>query len=127
MLNGISLTLNMKYFKGEATLHFGRYAAGELAIMLMTPSGEHLAKATVCLVGQIPNEDYKREQNNSELVWLKTWSENIGLADSLQDEGVLELLPLYTTAGYEMAQLARLTPEALQALSIFGDSAASMG
>lgn len=71
---------------GPSWVEFARYANGDVAIVLRAaphPDSEALCKATVCL-----------DQMGCELaaneVWIKTWSENVGVAEALIAAGVVE-------------------------------------
>lgn len=89
-----TIKLNAKYFKGEAVVNFARYPNGQLAIVLTSPDGTPLGKATYATDDiQVP-EGY---------VLLKGWSENEDLPRELDLAGVCD-----TVASDGSSYLAKL-------------------
>ncbi|HUV67558.1 MAG TPA: hypothetical protein VMW24_26940 [Sedimentisphaerales bacterium] len=76
------IEMNTPYVKGAAELCFPHYASKGDAILGHDPeTGEHLFTATVCL----------EEQPSQNCVWLKGWSENIGIPQALVDAKIVQL------------------------------------
>lgn len=78
------VTMKTKYFSGPAEIVFpGVYVDGSLAIQIVSPEGEPLFTATVCIVeyGFTPGKGY---------VVIKNYSENEGVLDSLVAGGWIE-------------------------------------
>jgi hypothetical protein len=94
-----------------AAVEFGRYTNGCVAILLVMPSGETLAKVSVNM-----ESTGARQPAGDEEVWLKGWSENRGLPRDLEAAGVLTLTGDTYPLGAVTAQLARLTPAAVASL-----------
>lgn len=80
----MQINAKTKWINEKAEVAFGRYQAdGAVAIRLVSPEGEPLATATVCLVeyGFTPPAAY---------VVIKNYSENEGMLDCLVAEGVVK-------------------------------------
>lgn len=102
-------------------LEFGRYRSGELSIEIflrgvgsaLTPElGMKATTATVALL------EYGHPRPRFGCVWLKTWSENEGIAEALVSGGCVELTGRSTVTGRGVvAQEAKLTSEALKVLA----------
>lgn len=78
------ITMKAKYFSGQAEVIFpGVYMDGALAMRIVSPDGEPLFTATVCLVeyGYTPPTGY---------VAIKNYSENEGVMESLIEGGYIE-------------------------------------
>lgn len=96
------IKLNMKYNKGEAELQWGKYGNGQTALQLFDPSGEPLCTASVCLVNdqQAPNQ-----------IFIKDWSENEGVLQSLIDAGILSDTGFRIPTGYVEAAVCSILVE----------------
>jgi hypothetical protein len=103
-----------------SAIDFALYPSGEIAIMIVDREGdedpnsfpgERLGVATTALV----EAGYPRPAPGC--VWLKTWSENTGIAEALVAGGVVELNSEACFVGpFRLIALgARLTPAALEA------------
>ena len=104
-------------------LHWSHYSeSGETAIFLTvgqrtfdglppTDTGEPYGAATVALWEPSPVADAKH-------VWLRTWGGFEFAAAALQAAGAIEPLDRYERTGHCLAQLARLTDEALAELAL---------
>lgn len=104
-----------------SAIDFALYPSGEIAIMIidrdgtsepgLSYPGERLGVATTALVAY----GYPRPEPGN--VWLKTWSENEGIAEALVAGGVVELNSEACVVGpfKSIALGARLTPAALEA------------
>ena len=106
-----------------SAIDFALYPSGEIAIMIVDREGtqspdafpgERLGVATTALVAA----GYPRPEPGN--VWLKTWSENEGIAEALVAGGVVELNSEVCFVGpFRVIALgARLTPGALEALKL---------
>ena len=97
------VTMDAAYVKGDARVNLGEYDNGRTAIMLNDPdTGEPLAKATV----NLPEAQLEAGQ-----VFLKGWSENEGIPQSLEKAGVVKLTGKVVSVGFVTAQVAELMPE----------------
>lgn len=94
----IDVTLMGTVYK-DATLHVGQYAYGGMAITLTEDDGAPLATATVFMKDDPPAQG---------CVWIKDWSENEGMLDSLVAAGVVEATGRTTQAGFTVAKEARV-------------------
>lgn len=110
-------------------IEFGLYPSGELAMEIIDRDGsaypphsipgEKLCTATVAL------GDYGHPKPKFGCVWLKTWSENEGVAEALIAGGIVELTGRTLMIGFNAscaAREARLTSAALDALKAQGGS-----
>jgi hypothetical protein len=104
------VSIGIKHYQGEAVIRFSRYQAdNSLAMILDTPRGECIAKATICL------DEFGHRPQPGE-VFIKDWSENEGMFKGLIDAGVI----VDTGVSYEMqypshtiiAKVGSLTPAA---------------
>jgi hypothetical protein len=75
----IRVNIDAAYVQGEAVLKKSSYPNGSTALLLETVSGEPLAVATVAL-DELPDEG---------CVFIKDWSENAGILNSLQQNGIV--------------------------------------
>lgn len=82
-------------------LQIGQYANGEVAIAIVTESGERQAVATVFLETAPIIGPTK--------VWLKGWSENAGMPEALRDAGLVTLTGRSHPTGFVFALEAELT------------------
>ena len=100
-----------KYTNETALVTFARYSADQsVAIMLSTPAGQPLLKATSCLVeyGFTPPVGS---------VAIKTYSENEGVLECLIDQGVIEPATETFDGPYGPFPICKLTPAALAELA----------
>lgn len=99
-----------RYMGAGSVALFSRYQEGDhTAITLVNEdTGEPLTKVTVNLPDNPPPD--------RQHVWTKGWAENIGIPRACEKAGLFELLPSYhhIDGTNVMAQLARLTPRAVQ-------------
>lgn len=82
---------------------FGRYASGEIAIIIKGDDGEALVKASVSLV------PYGAEDPGEFGLWIKDWSENEGVADALVRSGIVQLTGKTHKINFVEAKHAELT------------------
>jgi len=106
---------NLKHGLG-GHVRFGRYATGEIAMQIVDLEVcDLVANATVNIV------QWGAPRAPEGHVWVKTWSENEGMADALVAAGVIEARITETArGGYEgrcVAILGKLTPAALAELA----------
>ena len=88
-----------KYYTGNTTLLFRRYADKSVAIQGVDPTdGSALFTATVCLP-RPPRPGH---------VWLKGWSENEGIPEALEAAGIVKLTEQTQKTGYVEAVEAKL-------------------
>jgi len=92
------IKINSKYTNEDVILTFGLYSNGTTAIMGKSLNHEPLFTATVAL-------DKKPFEG---CVFLKGWSENEGVPESLVKAGVVELTGRTIDCGYCKAQEAKL-------------------
>jgi hypothetical protein len=99
------IDLDLKYFKGKAEVVLSLYQHDlSPAILLVHPETEEpLVTASVCLV------DAKRSEKYS--TWIKDWSENEGMLNTLITSKVVENLHSHARAGFCTAYEVRLCPE----------------
>lgn len=116
-MTALALPVGPSRFGGSGWVEFGRYFNGALAITVRaapTRNSEVECKATVCL------DQMGCELGENE-VWIKTWSENVGVAEALVAAGVIELTGRAHTFGRNGGEVtalhARLTPIALVELA----------
>jgi|688.fasta_scaffold963504_1 hypothetical protein len=86
--------LDAPYINGEAVIKRATYPNGSTALLLESTTGESLAVATVAL-------DVLPDDGN---VFIKSWSENEGLLDSLQRAGVVGPVIRSVPTGFVSAQ-----------------------
>ena len=87
------------------TIKFGRYDNGEIAITILAPDGSPEATASVNV------EPYGALAAGPGKVWLKGWSENDGIPESLEKAGICQRTgELFTTGGCQ-AELAEFSDE----------------
>jgi hypothetical protein len=101
--------------KDVGVLEFARYGDGTTAMQFNTMYGEPLCRATVCLEG-LGAPPLAPDQ-----VWIKTWAENEGVLEMLEDSGVVVRdpnQPPFEASGNPdaLAVMAFLTPLALAEL-----------
>lgn len=88
-------------------LFFGRYASGDLAMLIRAgadESSEPIVKPTVFLESGPPNAG---------CVWIKTWAENAGVLETLELSGAVERTGRVREVGHHCEAFeARLTPAA---------------
>ncbi len=87
---------NMKnaYVDEDMTLmHVGNYGDGTPAILIYDENGEEYAVATVCMAGY-------GEKPQDGHVFIKTWSENEGVLESLVAAEVVSPPVRWVDAGY---------------------------
>jgi len=97
-MDNLRITINTRYIKGEVELNFAKYQNGSTAIQAFNLFGEPEFVATVTL-DEVPPKGH---------VFLKGWSENEGIPDSLVKAGIVELTGRLIPTGYVEAQEARL-------------------
>ena len=88
-----------------------RYADGTPALLIIdADDGSPIAKASIN-----PEGNVETPENH---VWLKTWSENTGIDDSLEEAGIIELTERYAPINVygDIAILAKLTPAFLNSV-----------
>lgn len=90
--------IESKYYSGLACVMSAKYGDGSTALILNSPDGERIAVATVCL-------DTPAKAGH---VWLKGWSENLGIPKALHDAGVVRLTGKTRATGYVYAVEAEL-------------------
>lgn len=100
-----------RWSTAPAEIEFARYGDGTIAMLANDPkTGAPQLKLTVCLEGLegvCPLGDWQ--------VWLKTWSENEGVAEALVKAGVVTLAGRFypVNAHGSHAVMATLTPAAV--------------
>lgn len=104
----MQITAKTKYLNEPAVLTFGFYGDGSRAIVLRSPEGAPLAKATVCIVeyGYTPAEGF---------VVVKDYSENEGMLACLIAEGVIHAPESAVLGPYGEFPVCKLTEAALRA------------
>jgi hypothetical protein len=97
----MSIRIKTQFIDEEVALHFARYYNSSIAITGVSTNGSHepIFKATVAIDGELPGDD---------CVFLKGWSENIGLPEALVKAGVVDLTGRKIRAGHCKAVEARL-------------------
>jgi hypothetical protein len=90
----MTVHLDAPYIKGEVVIRKSTYPNGSTALLLDSTNGEPLAVATVAL-------DVLPDDGN---VFIKSWSENEGLLDSLQRAGVVGPVIRSVPTGFVSAQ-----------------------
>lgn len=98
-----------KYSQG-GYIEFARYGSGELAMIVRDENGMTRLKATVSLV------PYGADDPGEFGCWIKDWSENEGVADSLVRSGIIRLTGKTFKTGFVEAKHAELTNAARAAL-----------
>lgn len=94
--NSKEFRLKTKFINELAFIPLGRfYGDGSIAWELMRPDGERLAVATVCMV------DYGQKPK-SEHVFIKNYSENIGVYEALHALGIVGEPYELLDAGYAL-------------------------
>ena len=84
------IKVKAKYIKGEVDLVFGHYQDGSTAIRAFSLDGEPMFTATVAL-DEVPPAGH---------VFLKGWSENEGIPESLVSAGIVKLTGRTIPTGY---------------------------
>ena len=93
-------------------LVLGTYADdGSIAMMFVDEVQQPVLTATVCLSGSGAPETPENH------VWLKTWSENDGVDDWLEDANIVSLTGKVHPCGYAVAELAELGDTVKQILN----------
>lgn len=105
--------IEMKYFRGEALIKFGRFRAdGSWAIQLIdSQTGECIASPSACMI------DYAGVRRPTmEQTWIKGYSENEGAKEALIKAGVIkeEIVQTFLNMHDAPFYLCTLTPEAIQ-------------
>lgn len=97
----------IKCYGYECEVRVGRYPAdpSQIWVQLLSPEGETIAVATVCIIPEELPFDFPEEG-----IFIKSWSENLGMIDILADQQVIAPQELYVTCGFESAQMALLLP-----------------
>ena len=98
-----------KYAKETGLVALSRYVHdGSVAVMVVSKSGEMLMKASVIPTGvkQVPEGH----------VYLKTWSENEGVASAFIDRGLLYETDRFAPCGHEIAGLYGFAGELAKAV-----------
>lgn len=90
--------IKSKYCNEKVELVFGHYADGSPAIQGISLHGEPIFTATVAL-DEIPPDNH---------VFLKGWSENEGVPESLAKAGIIELTGRKIPTGFCEAEEAKL-------------------
>lgn len=100
-------------FTKGGTVQFGQYGNGETSIQIVADdgSGEMEATATVNV------EPYGAHLAGPKHVWLKSWSENEGIPEALQEAGICELMEEIFCIGQSLAILAKLSEAALSEIA----------
>jgi len=80
-----------------------QYVDTEIALMLVDEDNDELCMVTVAL------HDALRHVGPSH-VWLKGWSENLGIPEALQAAGLVRLTGETHATGFAQAQLAEVLP-----------------
>lgn len=81
----LKIQAQAKHFAGEVLINFFRYQSGELGILITSIHNEPFAKATVSAEPYgAPQVDHDAE------VWVKDYSENEGVLETLVACGVLQ-------------------------------------
>lgn len=97
----IKITLSGKVY--PVTVEFGLYGNGRIGIYLVDPQiGDRVATATV----NMPTEDLKFPH-----VFIKNYSENQGMLESLQKAGIISEPLGAVRLPFALAYLCRLTPQ----------------
>lgn len=88
------MRLQTRYVEADrAVLRLSRYQDGSRAIEILDERGSPLVRATVCLVGY----DEAPAPGN---VFIKNWSENEGVLESLQRAGIVGEVVRTVPCGY---------------------------
>lgn len=95
-----------RYSKG-GTIMWGAYDTGEIAMRVFNELGEPESTPTVNV------SPYGADRAPPGHVWLKGWGENQGIPEALEAAGVCRRIGKEFSTGYEVAELAQLTDEAL--------------
>ena len=95
------INISANYVVGEAVIKKGTYPNGSTALQLISVDGEPLATATVAL-------DVLPDEGN---VFIKNWSENSGILESLQDAGVVGPVIRTIPTGFVQAYEVKLLSE----------------
>ena len=74
--------IKSKYADDDVFIEAGRYHDGTMAIRLVLDTGQPVLVPTVCL----SHLNIKPAEGN---VFIKNWSENEGILESLQESGIL--------------------------------------
>jgi len=101
----MSYPIKTKYINEDCEIVGGHYADGSAALRVVSLHGEPIAVATVCL------DEPARDGH----VWLKGWSENEGLPEALEVNGVVKRTGRTYPTGYVEAEEAVLCPILLEA------------
>lgn len=96
-----TVNLNTAYVQGEAVIKKTTYSNGSTALLLKSLAGEPLAVATVAL-------EVLPDDGN---VFIKNWSENSGILESLQDAGIIGPVIREVPTGFVAAQEVKLLAE----------------
>lgn len=90
-----------KYVKEPMTVAITKYAHdGSMAVVThIAATGEPAMKASVCIPNHPPRDG---------CFWVKDYSENAGILQSLLDAGICELTGNVTIAGYELVEECQL-------------------
>ena len=94
----MEIHVKSKYTDEDVVLEFAKYSNDSPAIKLLSLYGEPICTATVAL----------DEKPADGCVFLKGWSENEGIPESLVKAGIVELTGRTIPTGYCEAQEAKL-------------------
>lgn len=96
----MKINAKLKYYEGPAEVEFSAYRDGKrVAIILLHPDGDRIATATV----NIPEVKLKADE-----VIIKDYSENVGVFQTLIDNGVIADTGRSVPCGHTEARIARL-------------------
>jgi hypothetical protein len=95
----IKVPINARYIKGQALLLIGEYRDGTPAIQGVDPETEEPLFTASVRLGEPPSDG---------CLWLKGWSENEGIPESLVAAGVVKLTGRTGPTGFCEAVEARL-------------------
>lgn len=82
--------IKTKYLSQDCDFHFGRYPNGTTAIQLVSDYGQEMT-ITVALEGVSPAPDS---------ILVKSYSENEGLAEALEELGLIEPVHAFHVSGF---------------------------
>ena len=104
--------IKTKYSNEMCNIQFGKYAADKsISMQLVCSDGEPFATATVCLpdmMKHITNWPTYTPHTGHKVVFIKNWSENEGILQSLIEAGVVSQPFAHIPTGYVYADACYL-------------------
>lgn len=106
----ITIQSKMKYYDGDIVVSLTKYLDGTTAIIFNEPNGAPLAKASVNMTEHLPDELIPVPH---EITFIKDYSENEGVLDTLLDADLVETVGIPVSTGHVTVQAVKIKEELL--------------